>query len=84
MRWSALVQYKTVEFDGGIAIIAAADKLQRPDAVDLIVADGATTAEYLRRYIPLREAGKSIRDANADALEGSNIIERGALLVGPR
>lgn len=81
MKFSPLSLYKTIEFDGGIAIIAANDNLQRPDAVPLIVANGPTTVEYLRRYFAAREDGKTIVEANGAALEGASVIEQGALLV---
>lgn len=83
MNFNKLLMYQVVEFDGGIAIIAQRDKLQRPDAVPLCIADGATIAEYLARYIHARESGKSIIDAHKSSLHGAKILQNGPLLDAP-
>lgn len=78
MRFSKLINYKVVEFDGGILIMGAKDNLQRPGVEQLIVADSETIGVYITRYMHGREMGKTVNDAHRDALKGASIIEASA------
>lgn len=72
--------YKVVEFDHGVIVLNALDKMtDRPSAVELIVADIRTCGEYLARYLHARgdgAAGKSMAEAHRQALQGAIVVKQ--------
>lgn len=79
MKISTILQYKVVEADKALAIINAADSLQRAGTVELIMSDMATCCEYLARYTHERARGAHPRDAHSYALKGAKVITPGDL-----
>jgi hypothetical protein len=76
---NTLQLYKVCEFNSGIVIIGSRDNLQRPDTVELIIADLPTIGEYLARYCYERANGKDPKAAHAEALKGARVIAKGHL-----
>jgi hypothetical protein len=76
---NGLALYKVVEFRNGVIIINALDAMpNRPEAVELIVADIRTCGEYLLRYLHARgdgAAGGSMERAHKQALEGAIVTK---------
>ena len=71
--------YKVIETANGLALINALDKSNRPDVVELVVADARTCAEYMLRYIHARAdgaAGKTMAEAHRQALEGAVVVKK--------
>jgi len=75
MKINGLALYKVVEITNAIVIVNALDRMtDRPDAVELVIADARTCAEYLVRYLHARSegaAGKDMVAAHRQALEGA-------------
>jgi hypothetical protein len=68
--------YKVVEFEQGILLLNALDKMDRKH-VELVVADARTCGEYLVRYLHARAdgaAGKSMVEAHRQALQGAIVV----------
>lgn len=61
-------QYQLTEIPGGFVISNAGDKVNNAGAKALIVATRAPLAEYLERYLSLREAGKGLVESHDTAL----------------
>lgn len=83
MRFNSQLMYILAEFKHGMVIADQNNPGVRklPDSVPLIIAPMDAIAEYLARYAPLREAGKSIGQAHNEVLKGGAIIlEKGNLL----
>ena len=66
---------KVVEVQNGIALINALDKSDRPEAVELIVADAYTCGLYLARYLHARALGRSMLDSHRQALAGARCLK---------
>jgi len=78
MNINGYALYKVVEFDTGILILNALDKLEHRRCVELIHADARTCAEYLLRYLHARSdgaAGKSMVEAHRQALQGAIVVK---------
>jgi hypothetical protein len=75
--------YKVVEFNKGIIVLNGLDNMmQRPDAIELVVADGQTCGEYLMKYLYLRcrgAAGVDRKIAHEEALQGLIVIRKANL-----
>lgn len=75
---NALALYKIVEFQNGILVLNALDKLDRPHT-ELVVADARTCGEYLLRYLHARAdgaAGKTMEEAHRQALVGAIVVKK--------
>jgi hypothetical protein len=74
---NGIALYKVIEFGGGILILNALDKLDRPHT-ELVIADIRTCGEYLLRYLHARgdgAAGKSMEEAHRQALQGAIVVK---------
>lgn len=83
MRFNNQLMYLLAEFKHGVIIVDQNNEGVRklPDSVPLIIAPMEAIAEYLARYAPLREAGKTIAQAHNEVLKGGAVIlEKGNLL----
>jgi hypothetical protein len=80
MKISPLLNYKVIEFDHGIVIVATGNSLmQRNEAVNLIESSMEVCCEYLARYTQERGRGKSIRDSHRIVAAGMKILAKGHL-----
>lgn len=69
--------YKIIETNNGLAVINAVDKSDRPEVVELIVADAATCGNYLLRYLYARsKPGSTMTSAHKEALADARMITR--------
>lgn len=79
MNINGVALYKVVEFEGGILLMNALDKMTDRKNVELVIADVRTCGEYLARYLYARgdgAAGKSMAEAHRQALEGAIVVKK--------
>lgn len=77
MKISPLALYTVVEFDAGILILPAANRLPGRQARYLIQASLPICGEYVARYTHERAQGRDITEAHAQALKGARVIQTG-------
>lgn len=77
MQISQFLQYKVIEADTHVSIIPGRNSVR--GAIELIVADMPTCAEYLARYTYERAGGKAPKEAHQVALRGAKVLQKGHL-----
>lgn len=74
MIFKPLGLYKVVEIDHAIGIIDHGDRLPiGPNNRELMIGQYTDVAVFLSRYIPARERGMTIEQAQAEGIRGAEV-----------
>lgn len=74
MKLSTIVSYKVVEGEKYLVMCYSGDRIAMPGAIELVIGDLPTCAEFIARYTEHRAAGHPVEKAKELALRGARII----------